>query len=143
MTDNQKENLIRNEMQYGHQSKNNGNYLDALRHYEIARRANESLGTFKRVTRWAKGHARPDDSINKSLQALKIVEDKKLIKPYQIKKEVPEKIEKPESDPDLLPSNIHNREAARAHNLRYDKKHKCYRDEDGCPTRDRYGQPLG
>ncbi|MBI4144963.1 hypothetical protein HY493_02050 [Candidatus Woesearchaeota archaeon] len=50
---------------------------------------------------------------------------------------------KPAFDPDLPPSNIQNREAARAHGLRYDRRRNVYVDEDGFPARDRFGQYLG
>ena len=46
-------------------------------------------------------------------------------------------------DADLPPSNVQNRQAAKEHGLRYDRRTKRYYDEDGCPTRDRYGQELG
>lgn len=51
-------------------------------------------------------------------------------------------LEGPRFDPDLPPDNVHNKEAARAHKLKYDPKKKAYVDEDGCLVRDRYGQPL-
>jgi hypothetical protein len=49
----------------------------------------------------------------------------------------------PRIDPDVSPYEEHNREAARRLGLRYSRRRGCYVDEDGCPTRDRFGQPLG
>lgn len=46
-------------------------------------------------------------------------------------------------DPDLSPGSEHNRDAAREKGLSYDTARKVYRDSDGCPVRDRFGQPLG
>lgn len=48
-----------------------------------------------------------------------------------------------EFDADLSPYNIHNKEAAKAHNLVYDSKSRVYRDKDSCPVKDRFGQVLG
>jgi hypothetical protein len=45
-------------------------------------------------------------------------------------------------DPDLLPSNPANIEAARKLGLRYDAFHQVYIHVDGCPRRDKFGQPL-
>ncbi len=52
--------------------------------------------------------------------------------------------EKPQRpfDADVTPQNPANQEAARDHSLTYDRKKRVYRDNDGCPTRDRFGQPL-
>jgi len=49
---------------------------------------------------------------------------------------------KPKFDPDLSPYNIQNKNAAKAHKLRYDRRLKMYVDEDGALVRDRYGQRL-
>ena len=46
-------------------------------------------------------------------------------------------------DADLTPGHPANQRAARARGLRYDPAAGVYRDEDGCPTLDRFGQPLG
>jgi hypothetical protein len=46
-------------------------------------------------------------------------------------------------DLDLSPGSEHNRDAARKKGLSYDAARKVYRDSDGCPFRDRFGQPLG
>ena len=46
-------------------------------------------------------------------------------------------------DADVSPDNPANKEAAREHGLKYDRGERVYRDADGCPTRDRFGQPLG
>jgi len=54
-----------------------------------------------------------------------------------------EEAELPPFEPGLPPSNIHNTEAARARQLKYDPKSKVYRDAEGCPVKDKYGQPLG
>jgi hypothetical protein len=48
-----------------------------------------------------------------------------------------------EFDADLSPEHEVNREAAEEQGLVYDPAEGVYRDEDGCPTLDRYGQPLG
>lgn len=45
-------------------------------------------------------------------------------------------------DPDYGPHNPVNRQAAEDHDLRYDRKRKVYRDQDGALVRDRYGQPY-
>jgi len=50
--------------------------------------------------------------------------------------------EKPRFDADFSPYNIHNREAAKAHNLRYDRRRQAYVDSGGCLIRDKYGQRL-
>jgi hypothetical protein len=60
--------------------------------------------------------------------------------------EIPLKEEKetlPDFDPDVSPKNPQNIRAANARGLRYDRRGRVYRDESGCPTRDRFGQPLG
>ena len=46
-------------------------------------------------------------------------------------------------DPDLSPHSEVNEDAARERGLRYDPAESVYRDEDGCPVLDRFGQPLG
>jgi hypothetical protein len=46
-------------------------------------------------------------------------------------------------DPDLSPDNEANRDAAEERRLRYDPAESVYRDEDGCPVLDEFGQPLG
>ena len=46
-------------------------------------------------------------------------------------------------DPDLSPDNETNRDAAEERGLRYDPAESVYRDEDGCPVLDRFGQPIG
>lgn len=46
-------------------------------------------------------------------------------------------------DPDLAPTGAHNTNIARMHGLKYDDQSRVYVDEDGCPTRDRFGQHLG
>lgn len=46
-------------------------------------------------------------------------------------------------DPDLPPDGPHNQRAARVRGLKYDRDHHVYRDRDGLPARDRFGQPLG
>lgn len=43
-------------------------------------------------------------------------------------------------DPDLPPDNIHNRDAAKAHTLRFDSKKRAYVDDEGCLIRDKFGQ---
>lgn len=49
---------------------------------------------------------------------------------------------RPDFDPDLSRSSEHNQEAARSRGLRYSERNKQYVDEDGCPVRDEFGQPL-
>ncbi len=49
---------------------------------------------------------------------------------------------KPQFDPDMQWYNIQNKNAAKAHKLRYDRRRKMYVDEDGALVRDRYGQRL-
>jgi hypothetical protein len=46
-------------------------------------------------------------------------------------------------DPDLPPDHETNQRAARANGLYYDAAHSVYRDSDGCPTLDKFGQVLG
>jgi hypothetical protein len=48
----------------------------------------------------------------------------------------------PPFEPGLPPSSIHNKDAAAARNLSYDRRKRCYVDADGALMRDRYGQPL-
>lgn len=55
-------------------------------------------------------------------------------------KEIPKLLD---FDPDFSPCNPCNREAAKAKGLRYDRRAKVYRDEDGFSILDKYGQPLG
>lgn len=64
-----------------------------------------------------------------------MVEESKLEK--ELKKE-----NLPQFDSDVSPYNIINQKAARVRGLHYDAKEKIYRDDDGCPIRDKYGQPL-
>lgn len=54
----------------------------------------------------------------------------------------PQPTEPPAFDPDLPLSSETNRTAARARGLRFDAKRAAYVDADGCPRRDRFGQPL-
>lgn len=49
----------------------------------------------------------------------------------------------PRFDPDLSPDNIYNKSVAEARRLMYDRGSKCYRDSDGSPVADEFGQPLG
>ena len=49
----------------------------------------------------------------------------------------------PDFDPDVSLYNPYNRKVARLRNLFYDEDAEVYRDEDGCPVRDRFGQDLG
>lgn len=49
----------------------------------------------------------------------------------------------PRFDPDLSPDNSYNKKVAHELGFRYDPKRKVYRDSDGCPVRDRFGQYLG
>jgi hypothetical protein len=46
-------------------------------------------------------------------------------------------------DPDLSPENPYNEAVAEARRLSYDSGSKCYRDSDGSPVADEFGQPLG
>jgi hypothetical protein len=46
-------------------------------------------------------------------------------------------------DADFSPDHETNKQAAKAHGLRFDRQRNVYVDSDGCPTRDRFGQPLG
>jgi hypothetical protein len=41
------------------------------------------------------------------------------------------------------PNSSMDREAANQRGLVYDSGERVYRDEDGCPVRDEFGQPLG
>lgn len=45
-------------------------------------------------------------------------------------------------DPDLSPQSEHNRDAATAAGLSYNKKKEFYEDKDGSLVRDKFGQPL-
>lgn len=60
-------------------------------------------------------------------------------------KDLEEKVEKelPQFEAGLPPSNVHNKEAAKARGFRYDSRRQCYVDSDGCPRLDKYGQYLG
>jgi len=49
----------------------------------------------------------------------------------------------PDFDPDVSPKNPQNIRAANARGLKYDRRSRVYRDEDGCLVRDRFGQLLG
>lgn len=49
----------------------------------------------------------------------------------------------PEFEPELPWYNVHNVNAANSRGLVYDDIRSVYVDEDGCPVRDRYGQPIG
>jgi len=51
--------------------------------------------------------------------------------------------DKIEFDPDLSPDGEHNRKVARIRGLSYDPENEFYVDEDGFPSRDEFGQPLG
>jgi len=46
-------------------------------------------------------------------------------------------------DADFSPKHPSNVEAAQELGLRYDPVRGAYVDGDGCPTLDRFGQPLG
>ena len=46
-------------------------------------------------------------------------------------------------DPDCPPDGPHNEHAARVRGLRYDRDARVYRDRDGLPVRDQFGQPIG
>lgn len=48
---------------------------------------------------------------------------------------------KREFDSDLSLDNPANKQAAEDHGLRFDRRRRAYVDEDGCPIRDRFGQP--
>ena len=50
--------------------------------------------------------------------------------------------ELPEFNPDLLPTNPVNVEAAEAHDLTYDLSKEAYVDCSGCLIRDKYGQEF-
>ncbi len=55
-----------------------------------------------------------------------------------------EKLEKKvRIDPGVPWNEPHNIEAAIKLGVNYDRIFKVYRDLDGCPVLDRYGQPLG
>lgn len=49
----------------------------------------------------------------------------------------------PTIDPDVPWYEEHNLDAARKLGVTYNRRRGYYVDEDGCPTRDRFGQPLG
>lgn len=53
---------------------------------------------------------------------------------------MPQKYQKPDFDPDLLPTSQHNQDAAKARGLRFHPRHNAFVDEDGCLARDRFGQ---
>lgn len=46
-------------------------------------------------------------------------------------------------DADLPYDNPRNVDVAQKLRLTYDSQRRVYLDEDGCPTRDEFGQPLG
>jgi hypothetical protein len=46
-------------------------------------------------------------------------------------------------DPNLSPGSEVNKDAVEEQGLTYDPEESVYRDEDGCPVLDRFGQPLG
>ena len=46
-------------------------------------------------------------------------------------------------DSDFGPDHPANRKAAEERGLVFDGENECYRDTDGCPILDRFGQPLG
>ena len=46
-------------------------------------------------------------------------------------------------DPDLSPDHEVNRDAAEEQGLTYDPEEAVYRDEDGCPVLNEFGQSLG
>ena len=46
-------------------------------------------------------------------------------------------------DPDFSPYSETNRNASEERRLAYDPEESVYRDEDGCPVLDGFGQPLG
>jgi len=50
---------------------------------------------------------------------------------------------KTQFDPDFSPNHETNKDAAKERNLTYDRFSKVYRDSDGCPVLDRFGQSLG
>ena len=45
-------------------------------------------------------------------------------------------------DPNVLPTNPHNKQCAKKLGMRFDPKKGFYVDDDGCSTYDRFGQPL-
>lgn len=51
--------------------------------------------------------------------------------------------QEPRIDSDVPWYEEHNRDAARKLRVKYDKNGRVYRDSDGCPTLDEFGQPLG
>lgn len=48
----------------------------------------------------------------------------------------------PDFDPDFSPDSEYNQEAAEARGLQFDPQSQQYVDDDGCPVRDEFGQPL-
>ncbi len=48
----------------------------------------------------------------------------------------------PEFDADLAPDNQQNQEAAKFSGLWWNPHERTWDDEDGCPVRDEFGQPL-
>jgi hypothetical protein len=56
---------------------------------------------------------------------------------------MPEEPKKTKFDPDFSPNHETNRKAAKEQGLRYSPRLRVYVDSDGCPRRDRFGQPLG
>ena len=51
--------------------------------------------------------------------------------------------EKPKIDPSIPWNEEHNLNVAKKLGVRYDIKRRVYRDNDGCPVLDKYGQSLG
>jgi hypothetical protein len=49
----------------------------------------------------------------------------------------------PDFDPDLDPLSEHNISVGRQFGLTWDSAYGVWRDADGCPCYDRYGQYLG
>ncbi|KND51363.1 MAG: hypothetical protein ABA06_03575 [Parcubacteria bacterium C7867-001] len=52
------------------------------------------------------------------------------------------KTEKAKFDADYSPNNPQNVQAAKDHDLRFDKRRQRYVDSDGFAVRDKFGQPL-
>ena len=45
-------------------------------------------------------------------------------------------------DAELGPNHEINQAAARSHGLTYDRGKRAFVDDEGCPVRDKYGQPV-
>lgn len=58
-------------------------------------------------------------------------------------KKLEEKIKEIRIDPDVPWDEEHNLDSAKKLDIIYDKKIKVYRDKEGCPVLDKYGQYLG